>query len=152
MQDERVSGVVGDRIAGVVLVVLAICAWWYSHSFTTGFGQPVGPGVFPRLVSVPLGLFALYLILRPGFNQRWPQRAALMRQVGALTLLGVYAAFIEPLGFLPTSLVTVILLMRLFGARWKSSLAYGALLTVGLYLMFEFVLRMPLPNMPGLNW
>jgi putative tricarboxylic transport membrane protein len=151
-QEERVSGAVADRIAGIVLVILAVGAWWHSHTFTTGFGQPVGPGAFPRLVSVPLGLVSLYLILRPGLNQRWPQGSALMRQVGALVLLAVYATFIEPWGFLPASLITVPLLMQLFGASWKASLVNGTLLTVALYLLFEFVLRLPLPNMPGLNW
>lgn len=149
---ERIPGVIGDRIAGAVLLALAIGAWWYSHTFTAGFMQPVGPGVFPRLVSVPLGLFSLYLILRPGFNQRWPHRAALLRQSGALLLLATYSFFLEPWGFLPASLVTVILLIRLFGAGWKPSLACGALLTVGLYVLFEFALGMPLPNMPGLRW
>ncbi|MFC3284098.1 tripartite tricarboxylate transporter TctB family protein [Litchfieldella rifensis] len=152
MDAGRSPGVIGDRIAGAVLAVLAAGAWWHSHSFATGFMQPVGPGAFPRLVSVPLGLLALYLILRPGFNQRWPHRAALLRQVGALLLLGGYAVFLEPWGFLPASLVTVIVLVRLFGAPWKPSLASGAILTVGLYALFEFALGMPLPNMPGLSW
>jgi len=148
----RVSGVIGDRIAGAVLLALAVFAWWYSYTFTTGFMQPVGPGEFPRLVSVPLGAFSLYLILRPGLNQRWPHRAALLRQAGALLLLGVYAAFLEPWGFLPASLIALILLIRLFGADWKPSLVCGVILTLGLYLLFEFALGMPLPDMPGLNW
>lgn len=152
VQPERISGVVGDRIAGAVLLVLAVAAWSYSFNFTAGFMQPVGPGVFPRLVCVPLGVISLYLILRPGFNQRWPHRAALTRQGCALALLTSYGAFLEPWGFLPASLVTVILLIRLFGARWKPALVCGAVLTVGLYGLFEFALGMPLPNMPGLDW
>lgn len=149
---ERVSGAIGDRIAGAVLLALAVFAWWYSYTFTTGFMQPVGPGVFPRLVSFPLGAFSLYLILRPGLNQRWPHAAALLRQAGLILLLTAYALFLEPWGFLPASLITVILLIRLFGAAWKQALACGALLTAGLYVLFEFALGMPLPDIPGLDW
>lgn len=152
LQVDRVSGAVGDRIAGVVLLVVAVVAWWLSHGFTGGFGQAVGPGVFPRLVSVLLGVLALYLILRPGLNQRWPGRVARQRQLGLLGLLAIYAGLVEPLGFLPSALLTVILLIRLFGARWGQALPFGALLALSLYLLFEFALGMPLPDMPGLDW
>lgn len=151
-QADRVSGAVGDRIAGGILLVVAIIAWWLSYGYTSGFGQAVGPGVFPRLVSIPLGLLSLYLIVRPGLNQRWPERAALIRQLGLLALLMVYAGLVVRLGFLPTALLTVILMIRLFGANWRQALPFGILLTLSLYLLFEFALGMPLPDMPGLDW
>lgn len=145
-------GALGDRIAGGLLLVVAAVAWWLSHDFTSGFGQTIGPGAFPRLVSVPLGLLSLYLIIHPGVNQRWPERSALFRQLGLLVLLMIYAGLIQPLGFLSTALLTVTLMIRLFGATWRQALPFGGLLTVGLYLLFEFALGMPLPDMPGLNW
>ncbi|MBF7052724.1 tripartite tricarboxylate transporter TctB family protein [Halomonas sp. KAO] len=145
-------GAVGDRVTGVVLLLVAAVAWWLSHDFTSGFGQTIGPGAFPRLVSVPLGLLSLYLIARPGVNQRWPERSALLRQLSLLVLLMVYAGLIQPLGFLPTALLTVTLMIRLFGASWRQALPFGLLLTLGLYLLFEFALGMPLPDMPGMNW
>lgn len=139
----------GDRIAGAALALLALGAWWHSHTFVTGFMQPVGPGVFPRLVSVPLGVLSLYLIARPGINQRWPEKAALVRQLGLLLLLGCYAIVLEPLGFVPATLLATVLLMRLFGARWRQALPYGALLGLALYVLFEFALGIPLPDTPG---
>ncbi|MGE4533861.1 tripartite tricarboxylate transporter TctB family protein [Halomonas sp.] len=148
----RPSGAVGDRVAGAVLLVVAIAAWWLSHDYTSGFGQALGPGVFPRLVCVPLGLLSVYLMVRPGVNQRWPERAALIRQLFLLALLMVYAGLVEPLGFLPTALLTVTLMIRLFGAQWRQALPFGLLLTLSLYLLFEFALGMPLPDMPGLDW
>ncbi|MDN3525376.1 tripartite tricarboxylate transporter TctB family protein [Halomonas sabkhae] len=141
----------GDRIAGAVLAVLALAAWWHAQNFVAGFMQPVGPAVFPRLVCVPLGLLALYLMVRPGINHRWPGAAALCRQLGVLLVLGTYAAFIEPWGFVPTTLVTAVLLLRLFGANWRQALPYGVLLGLSLYLLFEFALGIPLPDMPGLG-
>jgi len=148
----RVPGVIGDRIAGVLLLVLAVGAWWLSHDLESGFMQPVGPGEYPRLVSLPLAALSLLLIVKPGLNQRWPGRAALVRQALTLLLLACYAGLVKPLGFLPASLVAVILLIRLFGAPWKAALASGAVLTLALYALFEFVLGMPLPDMPGLDW
>ncbi|MDT8893101.1 tripartite tricarboxylate transporter TctB family protein [Halomonas sp. I1] len=141
----------GDRVAGVVLALLALGAWWHARTFVTGFMQPVGPGVFPQLVCVPLGLLALYLIARPGLNHRWPGAAALCRQLGVLLLLGAYAAFLEPWGFIPSTLVATVVLMRLFGATWRQALPYGVLLGLALYVLFEFALGIPLPDMPGLS-
>jgi len=145
-------GAIGDRIAGVILLILAVAAWWYARTFTTGFMQPVGPGAFPQLVSVPLGVLAGYLVLRPGVNQRWPHRAAMLRQAATIALLIGYAVLIEPWGFLPATLLATTLLMRQFGARWTQALSGGAPMTVGLYTLFEFALGMPLPDMPGLEW
>ncbi len=43
-------------------------------------------------------------------------------------------------------------MIRLFGAQWRQALPFGLLLTLSLYLLFEFALGMPLPDMPGLDW
>nr|WP_297457549.1 tripartite tricarboxylate transporter TctB family protein [uncultured Halomonas sp.] len=150
-ESPRSPAFVGDRIAGGVLAILALGAWWHSYTFVTGFMHVVGPGVFPRLVSIPLGLLSIYLIVRPGFNQRWPERSALLRQLSLLVVLGGYAAFLEPWGFLPATLLATILLIRLFNANWKQALGSGALLTVTLYLLFEFALGIPLPDIPGMS-
>ncbi len=154
LQDDagRVPGVIGDRIAGALLLVLAVGAWWLSHDLESGFMQPIGPGEYPRLISLPLAALSLLLILKPGLNQRWPGRAALVRQALTLLVLASYAGLVKPLGFLPASLVTVVLLIRLFGAAWKPALVSGGVLTLALYALFEFALGMPLPNIPGLDW
>lgn len=145
------SAALGDRIAGAVLALLAVAAWWHAQTFVSGFRQPVGPDLFPRLVCVPLGVLALYLLCRPGINQRWPGGAALLRQAGLLVILGGYAAFLEPWGFLPATLVCSVLLIRLFDAAWRQALVSGASLTVILYLLFEYALGIPLPDIPGLG-
>lgn len=148
----RVPGVIGDRIIGTLLLVFALSAWWLSHDLESGFMQPIGPGEYPRLISLPLAALSLLLILRPGLNQRWPGRAALVRQALTLLVLASYAGLVKPLGFLPVSLVAVVLLVRLFGAAWKPALVSGSVLTLSLYALFEFLLGMPLPNIPGLDW
>ncbi|MBN8413848.1 MULTISPECIES: tripartite tricarboxylate transporter TctB family protein [Halomonas] len=148
LNHDRRPAPVGDRIAGAVLLLLALGAWWHSHSFVTGFMQPVGPGAFPRLVSLPLGVLSAYLLFRPGFNERWPDRAGLARQLAVLLLLAAYAGVLEALGFLPATLVGAVLLTRLFGARWQQAMVAGTGLAVGLYVLFEFGLGMPLPNVP----
>lgn len=146
----EVSGAIGDRIAGGVLAIMAVAAWWYAATFVTGFMQPVGPGVFPRLISVPLVILSIYLLIRPGVNQRWPQHAAMLRQLALVVLLTAYAACLEPLGFLLSTLIVTVVLTRLFGANWKQALISGVLLTVALYVLFDIALGIPLPGLPGM--
>ncbi|MDH4571955.1 tripartite tricarboxylate transporter TctB family protein [Salinicola acroporae] len=145
------TAALGDRIAGAVLALLAVAAWWHAQTFVSGFRQPVGPDLFPRLVCVPLGVLALYLMCRPGLNQRWPRGVALLRQAGLLVVLGGYAGFLESWGFLPATLVGSVLLIRLFDAAWRQALVSGVSLTVILYLLFEYALGIPLPAVPGLG-
>src|SRR5699024_5283012 len=139
------------RIAGGVLAILAVAAWWQAGSFVTGFRQAVGPSVFPQLISVPLAVLSVYLLFRPGFNERWPQYAALMRQVALVVLLIGYAYVLEVGGFLPSTIVATALLTRLFGASWKQALVSSVILAVLLYLMFEIALGIPMPDIPGLG-
>jgi len=145
----EVSGALGDRIAGGVLAVMAVAAWWHAGTFVTGFLQPVGPGVFPRLISIPLAALSAYLFVRPGVNQRWPQHAALLRQLGLVVLLAAYAASLELLGFVIATLIATVLLTRLFGANWKQAVISGVLLSAVLYALFDLALNIPLPGLPG---
>lgn len=148
----RVPHAIGDRIAGGVLAVLAIAAWFQAGTFVTNFRQAIGPNVFPQLISIPLAVLSIYLLLRPGYNERWPQLAALMRQLALVIVLIGYAYILEPAGFVPATIVSTALLTRLFGAHWKQALISSVILAVMLYLLFEFALGIPLPNIPGLNY
>lgn len=146
----RVSGVIGDRIAGGILAILAIVAWWHAGTFVAGFRQAVGPSVFPQIVSALLAVLSVYLVFRPGMNERWPRSSALLRQTGLVALLVCYATVLDILGFLLSTILATALLTRLFGANWKQSI-FGAIgMTVSLYVLFEIGLGMALPNFPGL--
>lgn len=147
----RVPHAIGDRIAGGVLAILAIAAWWQAGTFVTSFRQAIGPSVFPQLISVPLAALSIYLLVRPGFNERWPQLAALMRQTALVVLFVGYAYILDDAGFLPSTIVATLLLTRLFGANWKQATLSSVALAVMLYLLFEIGLGIPLPDAPGLG-
>lgn len=148
---EQVSNAIGDRIAGGVLAVLAVAAWWHAGTFVAPFRQTVGPSMFPQLISAPLAVLSAYLVLRPGINERWPQYTALLRQIALVVLLIAYATILDDLGFLLSTLMATIMLTRLFGANWIQSVLSGAALTIALYVLFEVALGIALPNFPLLN-
>lgn len=137
-----------DRITGVLFLALAV---WYgitAGSFEQGFGDPVGPAAFPQLLSVPLGVFALYLVLRPDPEPDWPRAGALVRQAVMLVVLVGYPFLLEPLGF-PLSTALALLLMSLqLGARPVPALVGAVGLAVGLFVLFDTLLGLHLPMLP----
>lgn len=145
---EHVSGAIGDRIAGGVLALLAIAAWWHAGTFVAPFRQTVGPSMFPQLISAPLAALSLYLLFRPGINERWPQYAALLRQIALVVLLVGYATVLDELGFLIATMMATVVLTRLFGANWKQAVVSSTVLTIALYALFEIALGIALPNFP----
>lgn len=140
---------VSDRIAGAVLAALAAWIWWKAGSFQIAFGDPVGPSVFPRLVAAPMALCAAVLIVAPDAAPRWPGAGALMRQGAALTALAAYPALLVPLGFPLATAAAVAALARTLGAGWLQGAAAGAAMGVGLWVVFDPGLGLPLPLLPG---
>jgi putative tricarboxylic transport membrane protein len=138
-----------DRLAGAVLAALAAWIWWKAGSFQIAFGDPVGPSAFPRLVALPMGLCAAFMILVPDAEPAWPRGAALMRQGSALGALALYPALLIPLGFPLATTGAVAALARVLGAGWAQGLVAGAAMGVGLWVVFDPMLGLPLPLYPG---
>ena len=60
-------------------------------------------------------------------------------------MLSIYAAVFELLGFIPASILFAIAMARLYEGSWKVSVIAGVALSVGLYLLFDKALDVPLP-------
>ncbi|MDX6751366.1 tripartite tricarboxylate transporter TctB family protein [Geminicoccaceae bacterium 1502E] len=134
-----------DRIAGLLLAAIALVYGIVAGGYEQGFGDPLGPAAFPRIVAVPLGLFALVLVVRPDAEPAWPRARVLLRQLNALLVLVLYALLLEDLGFPLATFLAVTLLARELGARWRASLLTGIGLGAGLWTLFDPLLGLPLP-------
>lgn len=139
-----------DRIAGLLLFAFAVWYGWTAEGFQQGFGDPLGPAMFPQLVAAPFALLSLVLIVRPDPEPRWPNGRALLRQGATLLVLIAYAQSMERLGFPLATFVGCALLCRLLGTDWVRATTTGAGVGVGLYVLFDPVLGLPLPLAPRL--
>ena len=138
-----------DRLTGLLIAALAIWYGWTANNFEEGFGDPVGPSAFPKLLAVPMGLFALYLIVRPDPEPDWPARKPMFRQFGMLVALVVYPLVLEVLGFpLATALGLVVMAVLLGGPRTGSAISAVAI-SLGLFVLFDQVLGLHLPMLPS---
>jgi putative tricarboxylic transport membrane protein len=68
---------------------------------------------------------------------------------GVLAGLVLYGLLLEPVGFLPTTLLLLAGLARMLDApRWRSALLFGVLATAGAWALFGRWLGVPLPKGP----
>jgi putative tricarboxylic transport membrane protein len=136
---------VSDRLTGLALLALALAYGVTAGGYKAMIGDPLGPAVFPIVLAIPLGLLSLYLIARPDREPVWPKRRALLKQLLAIIAFVAYACLLEPLGFVVSTFLAVVLLGWLLGARLHQAGAAGVGIAVVLFVLFDTLLGLPLP-------
>ena len=131
----------------IVCAGLAMMAWPYQAAFSY---EPVGPRAFPLLMLALMALGLIYMIFRPSpvvHSEEDPQldRQTLTKIGLCVLLLLVFAGTFEPLGFILSSVLVGIPMARLYGGRWLPSIVIISLMSVGLYLLFDKAMDVPLP-------
>jgi len=140
---------VSDRLTGLLIAALALWYGWTATGFEEGFGDPVGPSAFPELVAVPMGVFALWLIVRPDPEPAWPHGRAMLRQLGMVVSLIAYPLVLELLGFpIATAIAAFAMSLLLNGPRRASAISAVAV-AVGLFVTFDQILGLHLPMLPS---
>ncbi|MEZ1315912.1 tripartite tricarboxylate transporter TctB family protein [Pseudomonas fluorescens] len=140
-----------QRIFASVLLLacigLALMAWPYQAAFSY---EPVGPRAFPLLMLGLMSLALLYMLVRPTpivHSEDDPQldRETLNKIGICVVLLLIFAGLFEPLGFILSSMLIGIPMARLYGGRWLPSVVVTTLMAIGLYLLFDKLMDVPLP-------
>ena len=140
-----------QRIFASVLLLacvgLALMAWPYQAAFSY---EPVGPRAFPLLMLGLMGLALLYMVFRPAPIKHSADEPPLDREtlikIGlCVVLLLIFAGTFETLGFVLSAILVGIPMARLYGGRWLPSVAIISLMAIGLYLLFDRLMDVPLP-------
>ncbi|SDL24680.1 putative tricarboxylic transport membrane protein [Modicisalibacter muralis] len=138
--------IAADRILGIVLLGLAAFVAAQAMQLHVPFSyDPLGPKAFPLGLSVLLAVFSLVLLFRPGTNGDWPRGVLVLKLLGVLLTLLVYALVFTSLGYLPATALVVLVLSRLFGAPWAKAAISGVLVALGSYLLFTQAMGILLP-------
>jgi len=130
----------------LICVALAVVAFRYQAPFSY---EPVGPRAWPLILLALLGLSALALLFSPQAKENEEKTKAdhhlSAKVTGCVVLLLIYAALFETLGFIPSAMLLGMGLARLYDGRWLVSVISGLILGIGLYLLFDKALDVPLP-------
>lgn len=97
-----------DVLAGLLFIALAVMFAWQANTLPMGSSVRMGPGYFPMVLSVIMGVLGLIVLIN-GFRFKGDGATGIAwRGLFCLTLASVFfGVFLRPLGFLPTLAVTV---------------------------------------------
>jgi hypothetical protein len=140
-----------DRAAGVALVAVGLVALWESRAFPLGSLHRPGPAYMPVLLAALLVAFGIAVAAMGA-------RAPGLREVGwsewrhAVAILGASAfaaVALERLGYrLTMAAVLAFLLLVVERRRWMVGLAVTVAVAWGSFLLFDTLLKVPLPRGP----
>lgn len=139
-----------DKVASVLLVLLAAGVFVASRDFPSGITDTPGPGFFPRVIAAGLAAVAVVLFAR-SFTAADGETHHItadesIRVAVPIALLVAYALLLPVLGFLLDTFAFLVVTMLYSGAtdaRRTAPLAAGV--AVVLHYAFVDFLHVPLP-------
>jgi len=160
-----------DRIIALLcLGVVLLYGWGGSNLATALQGDVIGPALFPAVLATVGALLCVVLFVSgrppsapdassaadPAGSSAAAETTATPapapdpdRDLPALVpaaLLLAYVLVLEPLGFLLSTTVFLVLAFRYLGhPRWRSALAYAVVFTAAIYVLFHIGLGIKLP-------
>jgi putative tricarboxylic transport membrane protein len=141
-----------DFFGGLVIIAVAIFAFWAGADLPIGTFGGMGPGMLPKGLAVLLGLLGALLILDSRLEggprlERWSIRGPLFVLGGVV----VFGLTIRPFGLVVAGpLAVVIAAFASDEVRWGETIAVGAVMTVFCVGLFKFALGLPIPLAPWL--
>ena len=108
----------------------------------------MGPKTFPYLVGGVALLCGFVFLFRPDPDPKWPAAKTWLWLALAAAVLVLYAYGLKPFGFLlPTAVVASVLSFQI-GPRVVPAILTGCGLSVGLFVIFKYVLGLGLFAFP----
>ncbi|GIT90015.1 hypothetical protein JANAI62_05020 [Jannaschia pagri] len=138
-----------DRVFGAVVIIGSLAYVASAAQIATPFfSDPLGSRTFPMAVGLVAAICGAMMMLKPDGEPEWPALPALGALALSTVLLVGYAYALRPLGFLlPTAIVAGALSWQI-NPKPKIAALTGVGLSIGLFLVFRFVLGLSLIGLP----
>ena len=138
-----------DRIFGLVVVIGALAYFAGALQIQTSFmTDPLGPKVFPILISAAALLCGVTMLARPDPEPEWPRGRAWVAMAVALCVLVAYAYSVVPLGFLVPTAIASAAIGYLIEPKATQSVVMGVGLSLILFVIFRYGLGLGLLPFP----
>jgi len=141
-----------DVVGGLVIIAVAVFAFWAGSDLPMGTFGGMGPGMLPRGLAVLLGALGALLVFDAWMEggerlERWSIR-------GPVFVLGAVVAFglaVRPLGLVIAGPLAVIIgAFASDEVKWGETLLFGLVMTVFCVGLFKLALGLPIPLAPWL--
>lgn len=144
----------GNIVASALCILLGtsivIICLGYPKAESYGTGAP-GPGLWPGLIAVGLVLVGIWLLIS---TLRAPEETmekitlfgeGQKRVYLSMLILILYTFLLPTIGFIPVTVLMLYFFIQWFAKyNWYLSLSIAVIVTVGVYLVFKFVLSVPI--------
>lgn len=144
---------VNDAIIGAVLLVFAIAMFAYARTLPAIPGQEYGAAVFPMLIAI--GLAGCGVLLIASGRRHWQGTVvwndwarthhAWVKLVVVFALILAYILAAPALGFVPISIIILLVFLLMMGVRWWVAATVAVAATFLIQQTFVGLLRVPLP-------
>jgi putative tricarboxylic transport membrane protein len=144
-----------DKASSLLWLAASVIITVGSSAYSFGSWSHPGPAFLPLLCGLSMVVFSLIIFIqslgkiRPEgegagsfFTPLWPRLAV------ALTMLLAYTFLLEPLGFILTTFIFMLGVLRWIGKiRWATALLVAFIATAASYGLFDRLLKVQMP--PG---
>jgi putative tricarboxylic transport membrane protein len=143
------GGLRSDQLSGLLLLALAFYVGWENRAYPIGTLQEPGPGYFPLLLAVFLGVTGLLIALWGGKSAplasiRWTETK---RAVVILAACGVALFALERIGYRLTVILLLVFFLGVIERRRPLPVAMVALgFGLASYYVVGDLLHVPLPR------
>jgi putative tricarboxylic transport membrane protein len=138
-----------DRILGILIALVALTFFASATQLETAFfSDPVGPKLFPYIISIVAFIASVNMIISPEQKPSWPTLKTFMGLGIAVIVLVIYAYCLRPLGFLVPTAACASVLSYQIKPNILYSLTTGIGLSAGLFVVFKFFLGLGLFAFP----
>ncbi len=149
-----------DIVTGMGSIAFASFVLIYAIRFPEPRGADFGPALFPRVIASILIILGVLVLI-----QAWKLRTqpatecepdpldeeivasfhGLRNVAVTIIVLVIYISVVGTIGFIPTTLVMLFVLMKTYGVSVLRSVLFACLITAFVYVLFAVLLRVVLP-------
>ena len=130
-----------DRIFGLVVILAALGYISSALQLQTSFlSDPMGSKAFPIGLGAVAILCGVVMIFRPDDEADWPGPVEVVKIIISIAVMVAYAYALKPFGFLVPKALAAGILSYLIKARAVFNVLAGLGLSIGLFLLFRYVL------------
>ncbi|WP_319237883.1 tripartite tricarboxylate transporter TctB family protein [uncultured Propionivibrio sp.] len=142
-----------DIIGGLIGILIGLYAIWEGANMPEDVVMKIGPSFFPTILASLLIIFSLVLIVNALRGKSKGEVTPLKLsdkgvQRGLITLVAaiVFCISLDPIGFIPTAIVFLAVMMWVMGNRKPLlMIVVPPLITLSIWLIFEKVLNLSMP-------
>ena len=141
-----------DFLGGVLVVAVAVLAFWLGYDLPAGALGAMGPGMMPKALAVLLGLLGLLLVVGSFWHigerlRRWSLRGPVF-VFGSMIVFGLT---VRPWGLVAAGpLAIVISALASDEVQWLETVVSALATTAFCVGLFKYALGLPIPLAPWL--